>query len=186
MTKWLLRALNGPLLVFLFLLATGVVTALFKFHPIHWLQPDLGLLLVIWLGLKRELFSGGLITLAIGVVHESHSSVPQGVMMLVLILVFLAVKYGSKLVVLEEKSSIIYLTLVAAVLLKLLQSGAFLLLSPDSSIWGNTLLHLFPAALVDAFLAGYVFQWLDQVDKWTYRFPMQDSDQYHEDELWLS
>ena len=53
MTRMLLRLLNAPAFVLLFLIGMAIQTSLFASYPLNYFQPDVILIATIWVALRR-------------------------------------------------------------------------------------------------------------------------------------
>ena len=111
MIRILLRALNPLLLLLGMLLLIALQTSLFQSPPVSYFQPDVVLLAVVWMALRREFIEGGILTLIMAEIAEIHSSSPQGVLMLSLMAVFLALHFARRVLVIPTFSSLLFLTL---------------------------------------------------------------------------
>jgi hypothetical protein len=140
MTRILLRFFNFPGLILLTVLAIAVQTSLFSFWPLNYLQPDVVLLVVVWMALKRGFFEGGALTLIISDFAELHSASPQGLLMIGYMTVFLAMRGLSRLIVIPNVISLVMVTLFVSLFWKLECLGVLHLLGAGGNQWRHTLL----------------------------------------------
>jgi hypothetical protein len=164
MTRILLRFFNFPGLVLLTLLGIAVQTSLFSFWPLSYLQPDIVMLVVVWMALKRGFAEGGTLTLVISDFAELHSAAPQGIFMISYMTVFLCVRGLARIIVIPNISSLIMVTLFVSLAWKLEILAIMHLLGAGGNQWRHTLLFLFPGAVVEGLLAIAVYRGLELYD----------------------
>lgn len=170
MTRILLRFFNSPGLALLTLLGIAIQTSLFSFWPLNYLQPDIVLLVVIWMALKRGFAEGGVLTLVISDFAELHSAAPQGMFMLTYMIVFLCVRGLARLIVIPNIPSLVMVTLFISLGWKLVCLGILHLLGAGGNQWRHTLLYLFPGAVVEGLLSIVVYRMLERYDLATFKF----------------
>ncbi|MGK5083347.1 hypothetical protein WDW37_08565 [Bdellovibrionota bacterium FG-1] len=186
MTRIVLRFLNFPGLIFLTLIAIGIQTSLFAFWPLHYIQPDVVLLVVIWASLKRGLWEGGWITLFAADFAELHSAAPQGMFLLTYMAVFLGVRGLSRMIVIPNIHALVLVTMFISIFWKLASLGVLHLLGASGNQWRHTLLFLFPGAIVESFAGIWVYRGLEKYDWLTFKRPHNEySAQDTEEELYL-
>jgi hypothetical protein len=181
MSRILLQLLNGPLLLLAATLLTGIQTSLFAQGFLAHFQPDVLVIFIIWIGIKRDLTEGGILTLILGQMAEIHSSGTRGTLMLTAMLLFLAVRLCAKLLSLPKQSSWILLTLALSVGSKLTLVTLIQVLALGAAPWKHTLIHMFPTSVMTALLALWAYQALDRFDFLTYK--SEKARQSIEDEL---
>lgn len=169
MTKIFLRFLNAPALVILLTLGIAVQTSLFGFWPLQYLQPDIVLIAVVWFGLKRKFIEGGILTLIISAIAESHSAAPQGLFLITYMSIYLLVRMADRTFVIPNLSAIVMLTLFSSVLWKLGCLGVLSALGASSNQWRHTLMFLFPGAVIEGSVSIWAFRWLDKFDVITFK-----------------
>jgi hypothetical protein len=169
MTRILLRFFNLPGLILLTLLGMAVQTSLFSFWPLTYLQPDIFLLVVIWMALKRGLFEGGVLVLIVSDFAELHSAAPQGMLMLCYMTVFLGMRGLARLIVIPNLHSLIMVTLFVSVFWKLECLLVLHLLGAGANQWRHTLLYLFPGAIIEGLLSVWIYRLLDHYDRATFK-----------------
>lgn len=169
MTRILLRFFNFPGLILLTLLGIAVQTSLFSFWPLNYLQPDVVLLVVVWMALKRGFFEGGMLTLIISDFAELHSAAPQGMFMITYMSVFLCMRGLARLIVIPNVNSLVMVTLFVSLFWKLECLGVLHLLGAGGNQWRHTLLYLFPGAVIEGVLSIWVYRGLEKYDGATYK-----------------
>jgi hypothetical protein len=174
MTRILLRFFNFPGLVLLTLIGMAIQTSLFSFWPLNYLQPDIFLLVVVWMALKRGLFEGGMLVLILSDFAEMHSAAPQGVLMITYMAVFLGVKGLARLIVIPNLHSLVMVTLFVSIFWKLSCLGVLQLLGAGGNQWRHTLLYLFPGAVIEGVLSIWGYRALEHYDRMTHRKTYQD------------
>jgi hypothetical protein len=182
-TQLLLRWLNAPGLVLLVLVGVALQTSLFNSYPFLYLQPDVVLLAVAWMALRREFTEGGVITLILAAVAESHSAAPQGLFLIAYMSIYLLVRGASRLLVIPNLSSMVMVTMVASIGWKLIYLFVVYLLGTAANQWRHTLVLLLPGAVMAGITAIWVFRWLEKFDLLTFKDPR--ARQPIEDELAL-
>lgn len=173
MTRLVLRSLNAPALLLLTLIGIALQTSLFATRPLSYLEPELALLVVIWCALRRGFTEGGLLTLIIAEVAESHSAAPQGFFLILFMMAYLAVRGASKLLVIPNLGSYAFLTLVVASGWKIGSEILLGLLGGSTSAWWQTLIETLRFAPVQALAGLWVFRWLERFDRLTFRTGIQ-------------
>lgn len=169
MTRILLRFFNFPGLILLTLLGVAVQTSLFSFWPLSYLMPDIVLIVVVWMALKRSFAEGGILTLIVADFAEMHSAAPQGLFLITYMTVFLGVRGLARLIVIPNLQSLILATLFASLVWKLESLGVLYLLGAGSNQWRHTLLYLFPGAVIEGLLSIWVYRGLDAYDRATFK-----------------
>ena len=181
MTRILLQFLNAPILLLVAALLVGAQTSLFAPGLLSLFQPDILLLFIIWVGLKRDFTEGGILTLLLGEIAEVHSSGTRGILLLQSMVVFLIVRACAKLLALPKQSSWILLSLGLAVVSKLIIVILIQILGLGPAPWKHTFILLFPSSVTTSLLAILAFRWLDRFDFVT--FKSEKAKQSIEDEL---
>jgi cell shape-determining protein MreD len=181
MTRILLQFLNAPLLLLIAGLLVGAQTSLFAPAQLYVFQPDVLLLFLIWVGLKRDFTEGGILTLILGEIAEVHSSGTRGLLLIQSMTVFLIVRACARLLALPRQSSWILLTLGLAIFSKFLLVFLVQVLGLGPAPWRHTFILLFPSSVTTSLLALVGFRWLDRFDFLT--FKSEKARQSVEDEL---
>lgn len=171
MTRILLKTLNAPALIFLVILGIAVQTSLFASYPLLYLQPDVVLLVVIWISLKRPLTEGGMITLILASFAEIHSSAPQGLFLICYMSIYLLMRAVSKILVISNLASLVILTLIASIFFKSMHLMILYLMNLAVHQWKHTLILLFPGAAMEGIVSIWIYRALDYFDWITYKNP---------------
>jgi rod shape-determining protein MreD len=171
MTPVFLRFLNAPLLILIAILGVALQTTIFSSYPLLYLQPDLILLLVVWLGLKREFLEGGVLTLVLAEIAEAHSGAPRGLFLLSYMALYLAVRWASQMFLIQGLIAMVGLTLIASIFWKLFGLCILHVLERSSNQWRHTLALLLPGAVIEAALGIWVYRWLEYWDRITTKDP---------------
>ena len=182
MTRIFLRAANPIFLCLIVLFGIGIQTSLFREPPLHYFQPDIVLIAVIWCALRRDFAVGGIITLVLGELAEIHSAAPSGIMLMLYLLVYFSVRLVMRLIVLPDLTALVLLTLGASVAWHIGNLVILMMLGVEVS-FAHTLTYLFPGAVSDGLLALWAFKLLDRFDWLT--FKSRRAQQILEDELQL-
>lgn len=169
MTRLLLRWINAPALILLALVGVAVQTSLFSFWPMQYVQPDIVLLIVIWCGLRRDFTEGGIITLIISDIAETHSAAPSGVFLITYMALYLSVRGVARLFVIPDLSSVVLVTLIMSVASKISVVALLKLLGASGGQWQHAIFYLFPEALINGMLGRWLYQWLERFDWVTFK-----------------
>ncbi len=183
MKRILLKALNTPGLILIAILAIAIQTSVFSGSLARYFQPDAILILVIWCALKRPFGEGGVLTLVFGNIAEIHSGAPQGLFLILSMLVFLGVRSASRYFVIQNRLHWVLLSLICLVLHHVGLWFALSLLDAPVPRLGYQSLLLLPALGSQSILAYFAFPWLENYDWSTYKSPK--AQRLLEDELHL-
>jgi hypothetical protein len=168
-TRIFLRLLNAPILFFLACLAVAFQSSFFLTEPLSWIQPDILLLMIVWLALKREFTEAGVLTLLLGHLAEIHSSSPSGTLLVSYMATFLLVRLSARLVVVPHHRDWFRLTLAASVIWRLASLLVLDYLDKAGLQWRHTLAHLIPGGVATAALGRWVYPAFDAFDRATHR-----------------
>jgi len=169
MTRIILRALNGPILVLLIAIGIAIQSSLFASWPLLYFQPDVVLLTVIWCALRRGFGEGGLITLIISNICEIHSAAPQGLYMICYMAIFLLVRASSRLLVIPTLLSYAVLTIMSSITWKIIELFVLYLLGVSTNQWRHTLTFLLIGAAVEGAFSLWIYRWLEKFDWVTFK-----------------
>ncbi|MEK6580536.1 MAG: hypothetical protein AABZ55_15040 [Bdellovibrionota bacterium] len=174
MRRLILRALNAPALILFAIFGVALQTSLFQSWPLLYMQPDMVLLLVVWVALKREFLEGGIVTLLISDIAEIHSSAPKGSFMICYMVVYLLIRLATKLFVIPSAGPLTFLTLSASIVWKAVLLGVLYTLGAMTNQWKHTLILLFPGALIEAAIGMWTYPLLEKFDRNTFRNPFAE------------
>ncbi|MCM2322465.1 MAG: hypothetical protein NDJ90_04305 [Oligoflexia bacterium] len=187
MTRLLLRFSNLPTLILVALIGVALQTSLFTFWILPYFRPDIVLLIVLWCALRRSLFEGGLITLVLANIVEAHSASPQGVFLVIYMLIYLLVRVAAHVFVIPDLRSFLFVVIAATAGAKLGSLALTQLLGSTAMPFSQVLRHLLvfvaPCSLMNALIAHRAYFWLDRLDWVTFKNPR--AAQILEDELQL-
>lgn len=179
----ILKLLNGPGLL---LIALGMMTlqsTFFNSYPIIFFQPDGVLLMLLWIGMRREFVEGGVLSLLLGYLSELHSAAPAGLFMVQAMTTFLIVHFFNYQFQVLNKRSLLLVGALSSVFSHLLILFVLFLLNKADNQWLSTLRLLAPSAIVHAFLIGPVFKFFHRFDHWTLKNP--NAEHQHERDFYL-
>lgn len=171
MTHFLLRFSNFPILLLIVIFGIALQSSLFASYPLLYLQPDIVLITVVWVALKRRFFEGGVLTLLFALISESHSGAPQGVFMSSYMAIYLLIRASASYFLITKLSSIILLTLFASIIWKLIGLFILHLLNESVNQWRHTLSLMLPGAVMEGVVGIWIYRWLDQFDWVTFKNP---------------
>jgi hypothetical protein len=149
----------------------AIQTSLFVAWPLYYFQPDIALLIVVWCALRRGFTEGGIITLIVANMAEIHSAVTQGLMLVSYMLVYLAVRLASRVLVIPDLPSYVIVTLFASILWKLANLLMLYGLGAANNEWRHTFLFMAPGALVEGALGFWFYKQLERFDFLTHKKP---------------
>jgi len=174
--KDILRKINFFIYLFIAVFIAILQSTFFSYFPLYYIHPDITLIVVVYLGFKRDILSGGIITIFIALIIEAHSSVAPNFFLTVYLYSFVITKILSRILVLPDILSSIC---VVAALTFLKQTGLLVLLElygkAENGI-KHVLIYLFPAIVVQVLLTFVIFPWLRKIDLKTFK------DEHAEDE----
>lgn len=171
MNPLLLRYSNTPLLLTMAIVGIGIQTSFFSFYPLNYLQPDILLLLVIWMAFKRPLIEGGVLILVFSEIAEVHSSGTRGIFYVGYMSIFLLIRFLNRLLIFQNFQSLIGVTLFSSILWKIISLLLLYFLSYGDNQWRHTLALLLPGALMQGILGIWVFRGLERFDWVTLKDP---------------
>jgi len=174
MKRLVLKFLNIPIFLALVLVAVAIQTTCFSFYPLNYLQPDFILIAVIWCALRRSFFEGGVLTLILGRIAETHSSSPQGIMMLSYMATFLIARSVYRMLMMPTLTAWVVLTLGSSIFFKLFGLWVLYLLGAAENQWKQTVSLLLPGASVAGILGIWVYAWLEKFDLATFKDPRSE------------
>lgn len=186
MKRMILRALNTPALVLIATIAIALQTSLFNTQWLHYLQPDIVLIFVVWCALQRSFLEGGILTLIFANLAELHSATPQGFMLLTYMVLFLMIRLAVRYIIIPTHFGLIVFTFIASIIWKLLSFEMLYLLDIPSIQWRYTLLLTVPEAFIVSFLSHWAFRWLERFDILTFKSKLaekDDDEQLHDETM---
>lgn len=169
MTRIILRLLNPGLFVIGVILVVALQTSLFQMPFLKTFQPDWILLAVLWCGLERSFYEGGILTLIFAYLMEIHSAAPQGTFLLTYILIFFGVRIAARALVLPHRSSLVLLCMGSVVTWKILNLALLGYLGLGTSPLRHFFLNLLPSALATGASAWFLLPLLEWFDRKTYK-----------------
>lgn len=167
--------------VFLALVLIGVIlqTTLFQRFPFNYFQPDFLLILITYMGFKRNPIEGGIFVCIASKILEAHSGAGQHFLLTSYIYCFIIAQILGHILVRPQLLTSI--PIVAG--LTLFKRTLILVLIGLKADWTNSLvsffIHLLPSLLVQGLLAPFLFELFKSIDLATYK------DEHAEDEYKL-
>lgn len=176
MYRNILRKVNFGLYL---VIVIGIVTmqsTIFGYFPLNYIQPDLLLILAVYLGFRRDIIEGGIFVILASMILEAHSSTSSHFFLTTYLYAFLIAKILSRTVVVPDLLSSIGIVTALSLLKKI---GLLLLIG----MYGNAsngfrhfFVYLVPGLAIQALLTPLCFAWLTKIDLRTYK------DEHSEDE----
>ena len=164
MRREIYQWMNALAIVAIALFACGFQTVILKLPLFRWLGVDLILLIVTYLGLKRGIFLGAILTALVSHIAELHSGSPSGLIMSCYFVVFGATLLSREFFIMESPFSIVILGVFSGLAWKI----AFLIISYKADMFANVWKPLFlylPTFLVaQGLLTRPVFTLLHKLD----------------------
>ena len=174
MTRTLVHALNAPFLAGILALGLVVQSTLFHSWPLRYFQPDVVLLMVIWVALRRSFHTGGILTLIVAHLAEIHSAVPQGLFLVAYMAIFLGVRSLSQYLITPSVNAYAGLALVCSLAWRLMVFTLMMLLGSGAGTWKVTLISLCLGSATEGLISIWVFRALHRVDQRTFRSTRRD------------
>ena len=176
MNRDLFRKFNFIIyLAFIFALIS-LETTLFRYGALHYFQPDLFLILCIYIGFKRDIVEGALLVTLGALFLEAHSSAGNFYFFTLYLYVFVASKILSRAVVVPDLISSVGMTVSLSILKKI---GILVLLGLQAKAMNGVkhfFIFLIPGLLSQVFFTPVLFSLFLKIDLATYK------DEHAEDE----
>ncbi len=179
----LLKFFNIPGILIIGLILMALQSTLFTNPTLSFFQPDCILFMVIWLGMKRDFYEGGILTLILGYFVELHSAAPKGIFLCNYMAVFLLARILNKNFQVMKKKTLITVGIGAAIFSRLDLLFILYLLNKADNQWFHTLQLLAPSAIIHGLLVIIIFQLLYRFDNWTLKNP--DAERRFEKDFYL-
>ena len=186
MRKPYLHFFNPLFFVLYYLGCIFVQSALFIKSPWSYFQSDLLVIFVLWFALRRNFTEGGVLSLVIGYLTESHSSVPKGTFALAAILLFLSIRTFNYYFVISQWSALLTLTLTFSFVFKCIHFLILIFIHLSSRHWEYALYYLPLPIVMNGFIGFYLYKTFDRLDRFTTKELNEDSRQLMDDELLVS
>lgn len=183
MNRIILRWLNAPIFVLLVMVGVAIQTSLFNSYPFNYLQPDVVLIAVFWCAQRRGFIEGGILTLIVAEIAEAHTAAPQGVFLISYMVVYLLGRSATRYLVIPNLSSLVLLTMGASVVWKSTYLFVLYLLGEATNQGRHFIVLLLPGAVMAGVTAIWIYRWLEQFDRMTFKDPKTQASL--EDELRL-
>jgi hypothetical protein len=165
MRREIYQWMNAFAIIAIALLVCSLQTVILKLPIFRWIGIDLILLIVAYLGLKRGIFLGAILTALVGHIAELHSGSPRGMIMSCYFVVFGATLLSREFFIMESPFSIVILGVFSGLAWKI----AFLILSYKADMLSNvwlTILFYMPTFLVaQGLLTRPMFSLLHKLDE---------------------
>lgn len=181
MKRLVWRLLNAPLLFLILALSVSLVTSLFNSYPLHYFQPDLIFILVIWCALRRTFTEGGVLTLLFALLAENHSSCPQGYYMSMYMALYLLMRLFSRFFVISQFSALLSVTMGGMAFFKFIHLFFLSLFGLADRQFGHVALMILPNVAMAGLVGSFAYRYLEIFDRVTYK--SERSRQLIEDEL---
>ena len=172
MRRLLLKTLNPILMILIACVGVALQTTLFRFSWIEFLQPDCLLILTVFVALRRNFYEGGFLVLVLGLIGQLHSAAPNGVLLLIYMTIFLAIRSMVQWLVVTDHRSLVMVTLASSIAFKLLAWTLLWLLGAPSGHGLYVLTYASSQAVMNALIFWALLSRLDRLDWITFKHPM--------------
>ncbi|HRK02960.1 MAG TPA: hypothetical protein PLH57_09875, partial [Oligoflexia bacterium] len=155
--------------IFIAILGVTVQSTVFSYFPIHYLQPDLLLIMCVYAGFHRNNIEGGIFAILCAMIAENNSTAAESYSLVVYVFVFVISKILSRAVVVPDLMTSTGIVAGLSLFKKLVLLA---LLAHAGKFWNSFesfLIYLIPGVAVQAALTPVVFTWLNRVDLRTYK-----------------
>ncbi len=169
MTRALLKFINTPALILMTIIGLAIQSSLFAPWPLYLIQPDVVLLTVIWVGLRRHFTEGGVVTLLLANIAEIHSSTPQGIFLSSYMVIYFFIRLAAHFFVIPSFFSYAMFVFLSSLLWKFTHLLFLYLLGAGAHQWKHTLTFLLLDAALNAGYSLLVFQALEKFDWITFK-----------------
>lgn len=178
-----LRYLNPIFLVLLALLSLSIQTTLFSSYILRFLQPDIIVILVVWMSLRRKITEGGVLTLIFAYVAEINSGSTKGLLLISYLYVYLLIRLMNRYLLLGATHKLFSVTIFCSLAVMAAQWIVLKLLNINIFSWTNIARSFALSTLSTALFGLWVFPLLEKLDQLTYRYTpseIDDSEENHE------
>ncbi|MGE4232712.1 MAG: hypothetical protein AB7F43_05220 [Bacteriovoracia bacterium] len=176
MYRDVLQKLNFVIYLIIAIVACTLQSTIFTYSPLNFFQPDIGLILAVYLGMRRDFLEGGILVALVALILEIHSSVGRFFLMTLYVYIFVIAKLFSKTVIISDLFSSIGITTSLLVLKRL---GILVLLfwvGKAENGLKHFFIHLIPGIIVHAIIAPALFSWFQSIDLRTYKDSRADDE----------
>jgi len=180
MYKNILRRVNFVIYLALIVGFTALQSTIFSYFPLHYLQPDLLLILSVYLGLRRELVEGAIFTIIAATMMEAASASGNHFLLTVYLYAFLIAKVLSDTIIVPDFFSSIGIVAMLTVFRKIGMLFLFGLEGRAQNALSHFLIYLVPGILVQSLLTPACFSIFKRIDMRTYK------DEHSEDEYGIN
>ena len=151
------------------IVAVVLQSTLFVYPPLHYFQPDILLIIVVYMGFRRNIIEGGFFAACAGVMVEANSGSASQFMVLTYMYAFLIAKILSRILVAPDFLSSLGMSGALFVIKKI---GILLLLATRGHFENGVrhfFIFLFPGVFVQLLLTPILFAWFMKIDLLTYK-----------------
>jgi len=120
-------------------------------------QPDLLVLLIVYLGLREGGWHGGVLAFLLGLVEDCFSGIYFGLSAFTFLSIYMAMRKVSDRLYTDNLYLMVLVTFLATLVNGLLQLLLLLLFSAGGTVYASILAALIPQALVNALVASVSF-----------------------------
>lgn len=174
MNASVLRWANPAILILGTLIALSIQTTVFTSYPLLYLQPDVVLILTMWMASRRGWVEGGVVVLLTSHFQELHSGGLPGVFLVLNMSVFLVLRAFSKLLVIRTLVQLVTATLFVSIFWRFALLGLLALLGLGEQHWRHTLTLALPSAVMEGAISVWIYRLLERLDRRTLHSPADE------------
>lgn len=169
MYRDILRKVNFAIFIAIVIAAALIQSTIFGYFPLNYIQPDILLILAVYMGFKRDVFEGGVFVILASIIMEAHSSTSAHFFLTLYLYAFIIATVLSRTVVVPDFFSSIG---IVAALSLLKRIGLLFLLSTYGRAengFKHFLIYLLPGLVMQGLLTPLFFSWFGVIDMKTYK-----------------
>jgi hypothetical protein len=149
----------------------GILSTLFSTSALEYLKPDLVLLLVLYVALRRSFAEGGILSLCFGYLAELHSTLPKGGGLAIAMGLFLSIHVLRRYLLIPVLRPPLWIFPFSTLIGKVALLGVLQALGLAHSQWKQTLLWIGLDMLIDSLVGIWLFPILGKFDWHTFKDP---------------
>jgi cell shape-determining protein MreD len=164
MVREVYRALNFVIFIFFGLLVCSFQSVFLRIPFFSWLQLDLLLLIVVYIGIYRSLMEGALLVLVLSRIAEVHSGSPAGLLSFCYMSACFTIYFTKEFFLFGTPFSSILLGVIGGILFKVCYLVLSFQVGALENVWFNSLQFLFPYLLGLAAFSRPIFSLGAKID----------------------
>lgn len=169
--------MNFAVYLLIALMAAILESTVFAYKPLNYIQPDIILVMTVFLGFRRNILEGGIVVILTAIIMELHSGAGDKFYLAVYLYTFLGAKVVSRLIVVPSILSSIgivgLLTLIARIVILLLTQASG---GHSGFLFRHFFISILPGVVTQMVFTPILFSWFSALDLKTFK------DEHSEDE----